>query len=169
MRILCRDIVYKNKPQNLQRRRRHRTMGFHVNSREKKKKGPFFATVINIPFERLRAKPNHKEDICSARPHGHKTSTGSSDHYKPSRTVAWHPVCALALSWSPPGWRVLLPSPFSQRQSRRRAAGDQGAGVRGERREGRRDGGMREAAQAHVASWLSTGISLPQPPSPYCW
>lgn len=47
-------------------------------------------------------------------------------------------------------------------------AGDRGAGSggSGEQRGGHQGAG---GCQAQVASGLSTGISLPQPPSPYCW
>lgn len=83
-------------------------MGFHIIL---EKKGPFLPTVINIPSERLRVKSYHTEDIRSARPQGHKISTGTSGRYKPLGTVAWHPVRVPRLSAGPPtGWWV-LPSP----------------------------------------------------------
>lgn len=44
--------------------------------------------------------------------------------------------------------------------------GERGQGGSGEQRGGRRGAGGR---QAQVASGLSTGMSPPQPPSPYCW
>lgn len=90
--------------------------------------------------------------------------------------MAWHPARVPQLSAGPPvGWQV-LPSlraaPVTLAggclDATPQGTGEQGSRGRGE--EGRRDaGGRRVAGQAQVASWLSTGILLPQPPSLYCW
>lgn len=110
------------------------------------RKGPFSAIVINIPSERLRAKNNHSEDIHSARPHGHKISTSTSDRYEPSGTVAWHPgMCPGSQVVPLKGGECCRPCKWHHHPCQRLSGCRRGpGGVQGKRGEGRRDAGVQE-------------------------
>lgn len=148
------------------RRRRHRTTGFHFDLRGGK--GTFSLSLqtsrpLTLQQKKKKKQQDRTEDTRSARSDGHKTLYRS---IRPPQNRGDSGLVAVAAG---PGGRRALPSPRAgEAVPRGHPAGNRGAGSggSGEQRGGRRGAGGR---QAQVASGLSTGMSPPQPPSPYCW
>lgn len=152
-------------------------MGFHVNFKENKnktKKQALFAIVINIPSELLGTNNDHKEEhpFCLAPWAQKKKKSLPAPESARSPQGQWPGtqcvprLCAGGAGAAIPAGGTRHPC---RRLSGRRAAGDRGTGEGDKGQRCRGAGGPRVAAQVQVASWLSTGISLPLPPSPYCW
>lgn len=157
----------KKQHQKQRRRRRHRTTGFHFDLRGGK--GTFLLSLQTSRPLTLQQKKKTKNNRTVPRTPvlpgltDTKPSTRASDRRKTVVTVAWWP------------WQ-LVPGGGGRCRPREQerlcpgatppGTGERGQGGSGEQRGGRRGAGGR---QAQVASGLSTGMSPPQPPSPYCW
>lgn len=160
----------KKKKQTPKTEKKKTTQDHRIPLRFKRRKGHFFAIVTNILPAHLTAKKKKTKNnrtvprtpvlpgLTDTKP-----STRASDRRKTVVTVAWWP------------WQLVLGGGGRCRPREQErlcpgatppGTGEWGQGGSGEQRGGRQGAGGR---QAQVASGLSTGMSPPQPPSPYCW